>query len=95
MEDEDQLRIATAMALQRRGLSAITAADGPTAIELFRAQAEDIGVVVLGLRLPGLPVQEVFRQIRAIKPKIKVIFTRASDAKIADPLSDDCTLRFL
>jgi two-component system cell cycle sensor histidine kinase/response regulator CckA len=95
VEDEDQLRIATATALQKRGFSVISAADGPTAVELFRAQAEDIGVVVLDLRLPGLPGQEVFSQIRAIKPKMKVMFTSAYDAKIADALSDNCTLRFL
>ena len=95
VEDEDQLRIATATALQKRGFSVISAADGPTAVELFRAQAEDIGVVVLDLRLPGLPGQEVFRQIRAIKPKMKVMFTSAYDAKIADALSDHFTLRFL
>ena len=51
--------------------------------------------MVLDLRLPGLPGQEVFRQIRAIKPKMKVMFTSAYDAKIADALSDHCTLRFL
>ena len=95
VEDEDPLRIATATALQKRGFAVISAADGPTAVELFRAQAEDIGVVVLDLRLPGLPGQEVFRQIRAIKPKMKVMFTSAYEAKIADALSDPCTLRFL
>ncbi len=95
VEDEDPLRIATATALQKIGFSVISAADGPTALELFRAQAEDIGVVVLDLRLPGLPGQEVFRQIRAIKPEMKVMFTSAYDAKTADALSDNCTLRFL
>jgi PAS domain S-box-containing protein len=95
VEDEDQLRIATATALQKRGFSVLSAADGPTAVELFRARAEDIGVVVLDLRLAGLPGQEVFRQIRAIKPKVKVMFTSAYDAKIADALSDHWTLRFL
>jgi PAS domain S-box-containing protein len=95
VEDEDQLRIATATALRKRGLSVVTAADGPTAVELFRTQATDIDVVVLDLRLPGLPGQEVLRQIRAIKPKMKIIFTSAYDAKIADIRSDHCTLKFL
>jgi two-component system, cell cycle sensor histidine kinase and response regulator CckA len=95
VEDEDQLRIATATALQKRGFSVISAADGPAAVEIFRGQAEDISVVVLDLRLPGLPGQEVFRQIRAIKPKMKVMFTSAYDAKTADALSDHCTLGFL
>jgi DNA-binding response OmpR family regulator len=95
VEDEDQLRIATATALQKRGFSVLSAADGPTAVELFRARAEDIGVVVLDLKLAGLPGQEVFRQIRAIKPKVKVMFTSAYDTKVADALSDHWTLRFL
>jgi two-component system cell cycle sensor histidine kinase/response regulator CckA len=95
VEDEDQLRIATVTALEKRGFSVISAADGPTAVDLFRAQANEIGVVVLDLRLPGLPGQEVFRQIRSIRPKMKVMFTSAYDAKAADALSDHCTLRFL
>ena len=95
VEDEDQLRIATVTALERRGFSVISAADGPTAVALFRAQADEIGVVILDLRLPGLPGQEVFRQIRSISPKMKVMFTSAYDAKAADALSDNCTLRFL
>ncbi len=95
VEDEDQLRIATAKALQESGFSVIGAGDGPTAVELFRAQAEGIAVVVLDLRLPGLSGQEVFRQIRAIKPEMKVMFTSACDVQIADALSDHFTLRFL
>ena len=95
VEDADQLRIAAATALRKRGFSVVCAADGPTAVELFRAQAEDIGVVVLDLRLPGLPGQEVFRQIRAIKPDTKIMFTSAYDAKTAAALADSRTLRFL
>ncbi len=95
VEDEDQLRIATAKALQKKGFSVISAADGPTAVELFRAQADGIDVVVLDLRLPGLPGQEVFRHIRAIKPEMTVMFTSAHDARIAADLSDRCTLKFL
>jgi PAS domain S-box-containing protein len=95
VEDEEQLRIATATALQKKGFAVVSAADGPTAVELFRAQSQDIGVVVLDLGLPGLPGQEVFRQIRAIRPKTKVMFTSAYDARMAGALSDQSTLRFL
>jgi CheY-like chemotaxis protein len=95
VEDEDGLRIAVTAALRNRGFSVVSAADGTTAVELFRGQAHDIGVVILDLRLPGLPGQEVFRQIRAIKPGIKVMFTSAYDATIANAVSDHCILKFL
>jgi CheY-like chemotaxis protein len=95
VEDEDQLRIATATALEKRGFSVVSAADGQKAVELFRAQAEDIGVVILDLSLPGLPGHEVFREIRAVNPKVKVVFTSAYDARIGDALSDRYASSFL
>ena len=38
VEDEDPLRIATATALQRKGVSVLSAADGPAAAEIFRVR---------------------------------------------------------
>jgi two-component system, cell cycle sensor histidine kinase and response regulator CckA len=96
VEDEDQLRLATATALQNTGISVISAADGPSAIEAFRDRVNEISVAVLDVMLPGLSGQEVFRQIRAIKPDVKVIFTSAYDLKNVDvALVDQGIVRFL
>ena len=96
VEDEDPLRVATATALQRKGFSVLSAADGPTAVETFRVRADDIGVVVLDWTLPGLSGQEVFRRIRAFKPEIRVIITSAYDPEIANAiLSSEPGVRFL
>ena len=96
VEDEDPLRIATACALQRKGFSVLSAADGPTAAETFRVRADDIGVVVLDWTLPGLSGQDVFRRIRALKPEIRVIITSAYDPGIANAiLSSEPGVRFL
>jgi two-component system cell cycle sensor histidine kinase/response regulator CckA len=95
-ENEDQLRLATATALQKTGVSVISAADGPSAIEAFRDRVNEIGVAVLDVMLPGLSGQDVFRQIRAIKPEVKVIFTSAYDLKDLDAaLFDQGIGRFL
>src|SRR5262249_16331768 len=79
VEDEDPLRVATATALQKRGFSVLSAADGCTAVKTFQTRRDDIDVVLLDWMLPGLSGQEVFRHIRTIDPDIKVIFTSAYD----------------
>jgi CheY-like chemotaxis protein len=61
----------------------LTASDGRVAVEIFRAHAEDIGVVLLDLTLPGISGLEVFDQIRVIKPDAIIMLTSAYDQKIA------------
>jgi PAS domain S-box-containing protein len=96
VEDEDPLRLATATALQKRGLSVLTAPDGLTAVQIFRAQAADIGVVLLDLTLPGISGHEALRQIREIKPEVKFLLTSAYDSKHAEGVaSGKGTARFL
>jgi two-component system cell cycle sensor histidine kinase/response regulator CckA len=81
VEDHDELRLAIATELQRSGISVITAADGPGAIEVFRDRVDDIAIAVLDMSLPGLSGLEVFRQMRAINPDVRVILTSAYDLK--------------
>src|SRR5262249_2383098 len=59
------------------GVAVIEAADGNTALELFRASAEAISVVLLDSTLPGMNGAEVFAEMRRIQPAVKVICTSA------------------
>jgi two-component system, cell cycle sensor histidine kinase and response regulator CckA len=86
VEDQDVLRVAITTALQRAGFTVLSAADGLTAVETFRARADDIGVVVLDLTLPGLSGQEVFRRIRGLKPEVRVIIASAHDCGRAEAI---------
>jgi two-component system cell cycle sensor histidine kinase/response regulator CckA len=96
VEDEEALRLATAAALRKRGLSVLTASDGSTAVEMFRAHAEEIGVVLLDLTLPGISGLEVFGQIRVIKPDAIIMLTSAYDQKLAGSVtSGERPARFL
>ena len=81
VEDHDELRLAIATQLQRTGISVISAADGPGAIQVFRDRVNEIAVVVLDMSLPGLSGLEVFRQLLAINPEVRVIVTSAYDLK--------------
>ena len=52
-------------------------ADGTKAVEVFKADAARIDVVVLDLTLPGTPGLQVFEELSKIRPDVKVILTTA------------------
>jgi CheY-like chemotaxis protein len=85
VEDEDTLRLAVSKMLQKKGFSVIEASDGVAAVDLFRARKADIGVVLLDMTLPGLGGHEVFAELRAIRPDVKVVLTSAYGREIAAP----------
>jgi PAS domain S-box-containing protein len=89
IEDEDALRLAIAKMLRRKALTVIEAADGKTGIDLFRAGAGQIDVVLLDLTLPGIPGAEVLGELRRIRPNVKVLITSAySRDWVADAIGE-------
>ena len=70
------------MSLQKNGFALITAADGHSAVDIFRARSGEIDIVLLDLTLPGLSGAEVFEEVRRIKPKMKIVLTSAYDREI-------------
>jgi CheY-like chemotaxis protein len=52
----------------------ITAASGPEAIQIVRAHHGDIHLLVTDVVMPHMLGKEVSEQIRAIKPRIEVLF---------------------
>jgi PAS domain S-box-containing protein len=83
VEDEDALRFAVSKMLQRKGFSVIEAADGARAVDLFRTNEQDIGVVLLDMTLPGIGGGEVFAELQRIRPGVKVVLTTAYSQEMA------------
>ena len=77
VEDEDTLRLAVSKMLRTKGFTVIEAANGKTGVDLFRASAPEIDVVLLDLTLPGMSGREVLSELRRIQPDVKVIITSA------------------
>jgi PAS domain S-box-containing protein len=77
VEDEDTLRLAVSKMLRRKGFAVIEAANGKTGVDLFRASAPEIDVVLLDLTLPGMSGGEALSELRRIKPNVTVIITSA------------------
>jgi CheY-like chemotaxis protein len=77
IEDEDTLRITVSKLLRKSGLQVLQAWDGPSGLDLLRRQPHDVGVLLLDVTLPGMSSQEVLRQVRQLRPDLKVILTSA------------------
>lgn len=73
VDDEEPVRLVAQEALSQLGLTVIEAADGPSAIDLLRAHPGRIDLVLLDLTMPGLAGDETLRQLRQIRPDLRVI----------------------
>jgi PAS domain S-box-containing protein len=77
VEDEESLRLAVAMVLRNRGWSVIEAANGQVAIELFRAHAHEIEVILLDMTIPGYSSRKIIEETVRVRPEIKLILMSA------------------
>jgi len=76
VDDERFFREAIREVLARSGVECIEVEDGERALGLARDAA--IGVVILDIRLPGIDGIQVLRQLREIRPELRVIMLSAS-----------------
>jgi CheY-like chemotaxis protein len=77
VDDEDTLRLAVSKMLVKKGVAVFETGDGRKGVELFRAHAAQIDVVLLDVTLPGMSGPEVMAELRKIRPEVKVILTTA------------------
>ncbi len=78
VDDEEDIRLLVRMVLQNAGgdlAVAGEAADGHEAIELF--SSEDVDVVILDQRMPGMSGIETAREMMRIKPTAKIVMCSA------------------
>ena len=75
VDDEETVRIATKMMLEKLGFTVLTAEDGRAALEVFRSRVDEIVAVLLDLTMPHLDGEETFRELRRIRPDVRVILS--------------------
>lgn len=74
VDDEETVRgIGTAL-LKELGFDVITACDGGEAVDIFRKK-QDIVLVLLDLTMPHMDGEQCFRELRLIKPDVRVIMS--------------------
>ncbi len=74
VEDEKMLSELLRALLVSKGYNVLTAENGERGVEMFRTHGKEIAVVITDMGLPLLGGDQVFRIIRSIDPKAKVIF---------------------
>ena len=71
VDDEKMILEVGSLMLQRLGYNVLTTSNGQEAIEIFKKN--EVAFVILDMRMPGMNGDEVCRQLKKIKPKVKII----------------------
>ena len=82
-EDHDGLRELVRTTLASQGYSVILASNGQEAVRMFKANSEEIRLVVLDVVMPFLSGPEAHSQMCAIRPDLPVIFMTGHTAELA------------
>jgi len=78
VDDEHLVRIMVQLGLERNGFEVWLAANGREAVDLYRAQREDIAVVLLDVRMPGFDGPETLDALRELDPEVLACFMSSS-----------------
>jgi two-component system cell cycle sensor histidine kinase/response regulator CckA len=79
-EDDQAVRELMSRLLMALGFHVLMAGNGQEAVDLFRSTTENINLIITDIRMPVMDGYEAVRQIKAMKPEIRVIFMSSSDA---------------
>jgi DNA-binding response OmpR family regulator len=74
VDDEHMVRIMVQLGLERNGFEAFLASNGREAIDLFRAHREEIAVVLLDVRMPGLDGVQTLNGLRELDCEVPACF---------------------
>lgn len=79
IDDEKGICEIIALTLESAGFQVLIAHDGREGIELFKAHADEIAAVLVDMTMPGLSGEQVFTELRAVRPDIRVILSSGYD----------------
>jgi CheY-like chemotaxis protein len=79
VENEPFMREAVEDILDSVGIDVFSAKDGHEGIATYLSNKEQIELVILDLRLPGLTGAEILQMLRSINPLVKVIIASGYD----------------
>ncbi|MDJ0855949.1 MAG: response regulator, partial [Desulfobacterales bacterium] len=75
VDDEEMILSVGAAMLERLGYEVLTAVDGKSALDLYFREKARIDLVILDMVMPGMGGGEVFDQLKAFDPGVKVLLS--------------------
>ncbi|OGB91233.1 MAG: hypothetical protein A2Z31_07305 [candidate division NC10 bacterium RBG_16_65_8] len=75
VDDEAHIRAGVAQVLEHTGFTVLTAPDGQEAVAVFREHAETVRAVLLDLTMPHLDGAATARELRRIRPDVRIVLT--------------------
>jgi PAS domain S-box-containing protein len=89
VDDEEMIRGVCVAMLEELGFDVLPAATGEEALRLFQEQGERIDLVLLDQVMPGMDGVSVFKELRRIRPEIKVLLASGySKQEVAERFKD-------
>ncbi|ORJ62941.1 hybrid sensor histidine kinase/response regulator [Geothermobacter hydrogeniphilus] len=86
VDDDETVRSVGRMMLEEYGFKVHLAEDGREGVDLLRRNPDQIGLVLLDLTMPHIDGEEAYRQMRTIKPDIRVILSSGYNEQDATDL---------
>lgn len=83
-DDNEAVRRLTREILEQSGYTVVEAADGQTAIDTFLENREQIDLLLLDLVMPEKNGKDVYKEIRGIDPKVKIVFLSGHTEDLRD-----------
>jgi len=75
VDDEEMIRNIAQATLTSAGYEVLLAEDGAEAVEVFRCHHNRIDLVILDVMMPRLSGRDAFRQMTALVPEVRVLFS--------------------
>jgi PAS domain S-box-containing protein len=95
VDDDPSVREAIVDICALEGIDVLSAENGKTAVELYAAHQQTIGVVLLDLSLPGMDGAQIFAALRAINPQVSVVVSSGHSPQFAMKSFDSDQVQFL
>ncbi|MEI6560777.1 MAG: PAS domain S-box protein [Verrucomicrobiota bacterium] len=89
VDDEDPIARSTALVLEKNGYKVLAAADGVSALALFKEHADKIKIVITDVMMPEMDGVELTRALKKIKPQVQILAStgHATEARRAELLA--------
>ena len=75
VDDEETVRTLAGHILENFGFQVLMAADGAEAVAIFAEHHAEISAVLLDMTMPHMGGEEAYRELRQIKPDVRVLLS--------------------